>query len=166
VSRRKVIIDKQEVDFTVVQADPTKLKATVAPSGDMARKAHYDRNPTTVFKRYGGTVPAGTAWTQAWSYTVPTGKKVFINPCFLYIIGPIQTSGRIVATTFQAYDAVAALWSDLAYVRLKNGEPFIAETIQEQFYASAGAEFRGMYRNQDTTSHWITNTVHFMEFDA
>ena len=39
----------------------------------------YDRNPKSVFKRYVATDVAPHALTERWSYTVPKGRKAFVE---------------------------------------------------------------------------------------
>jgi len=167
VSRRKVIIDGQEVDFTVVQADPTKLKATVAPSGDMARKAYYDRNPSTINKYFNSNVVAGTSWTVAWTYTVPTNRKAIHSVLAYRVAEPIATSGKRANAIHEWSGDGGTTWQIFAAIYHYYGVgEFSYETITVIFGMVAGEMIRSRYVNFDTADHWILTTSLLTEFDA
>jgi len=167
VSRRKVIIDGQAVDFTVVQPDATKLKATVAPSGDMARKAYYDRNAINklITCSWHGTVAAGQTWLEVWAYTVPTGKKAMMTLTFLRIDGAIATSGRFAAATTSLLPAGESSVEIVGQFHWTT-DPYKIDTWTAIAVAMPGDKFHGWVRNTDTASHFMALRNAIVEFDA
>jgi len=151
----------------VRQENASLLKATVSPSGDMARKAFYDRNASTHFKAYGATVSAGTGWTVVYTYTVPTGKIIWINPVYFNVRTAIATDGKIAGCTLDVYDLDAETYRTIAQkVNYYGGPKEMTDTLQIQLYLKEGQAFRGKVKNEDTIDHWINNHVGYLEFDA
>lgn len=50
-----------------------------APDYNLSRKAWYDRSPKVIFKVWGHSNLDPHAITQRWAYTVPTGRKAFLE---------------------------------------------------------------------------------------
>ena len=151
----------------VRQENASLLKATVSPSGDMARKAFYDRNASTHFQAYGATVSAGTAWTVVYTYTVPTGKKAWVNPVLFNIRTAIATDGKVAGATLDVYDLDAEVYRSIAFrLNYYGGPSEMSETIQIQLFLTEGQSIRGKIKNDDTVDHWINNHVGYLEFDA
>jgi len=59
----------------------------------IARPAWYDRNPLVVWRQYSGALVAPHSSTERWTYTVPAGKKAYLEVAFAY------TTRRTTATT-------------------------------------------------------------------
>jgi len=80
---------------TVVQSTASHLKATVAPSGDMARKAPYDRNATNITNSLIIDANYGAhGSTTRMTYTVPTNKILLLTYYFSQIVTAIATAGK------------------------------------------------------------------------
>jgi len=167
MSRRKVIIDGQEVNFTVVQSDPTQLRATITPSGDMARKAWYDRNPTPIMTWWGGTVAAGTPWTVVATYTVPAGKKAMHSVSWLSIMKAIETSGQICQCKASIYEPLAAKYRPYHELRHMDTTTYerANKTTTITFLMVAGDEVKLYVENTDTVSHWMGVSILVTEFN-
>ncbi|UCE15451.1 MAG: hypothetical protein JSV12_06125 [Candidatus Bathyarchaeota archaeon] len=69
----------------------------ISPSGDMARKAYYDRNASVIIIISGGNYGQHLGWTQRWSYTVPTDKK-YMNALWQAGIETTMTTGKVAKT--------------------------------------------------------------------
>jgi len=166
VSRRKVIIDGQEVDFTVVQTDPTKLKATVAPSGDMARKAYYDRNASIFVKAYEAAVGPHD-WTERWRYTVPSNKKTFHSVLYGQVAISVATSGKFASVLHAISIDGGASFQRFGFRRLSYGDgENIDHTVAASFVLFAGNIVRLSTYNSDTVTHWMAGSSVLSEFDA
>jgi len=65
----------------------------------ISRPAWYDRNPEPGWGVYFAAAVAPHALTTRWSYTVPTGKKTFLEAilCWLMRAGAAATVGRVYA---------------------------------------------------------------------
>jgi len=116
----------------------------VSPSGDMARKAFYDRNALDQ-TQYVWTGPlAQHGWTERFSYTVPSGRKVMLTCATLIINGPPVTAGsscmsrlfvqagtKQFLTTYK--DSTSGIWVlETAIFQ----HPFGEETIKGQTFSS------------------------------
>lgn len=148
---------------TVEQADASKLKATITPSGDIARKAEYDRTPTPqAFVNY-TAMGAGTPLTERWRYTVPTGKKAMHNVIFgLANLTPATyTAGAAWELSLNG----GASWNRYGDLVHWTGA-YTYFTITVTFYMIAGHIVRGLSYNDDTTSHGVKVGSLFLEFDA
>lgn len=53
------------------------------PAG--AKREWFDRNPVVSSKMYQGGAVAPHSTTQRWTYTVPAGKRVFINLLYIHM---------------------------------------------------------------------------------
>jgi len=164
MSRRKVIIDGQEVDFTVVQPDATQLRATITPSGDMARKAYYDRNPIVIIRAWDGYVGPHT-FTQRWSYTVPSGRKAMFAIYHHHIRYDIETPERMAYCNNRVSIAGAAA-KTFAQTVLGYGMGFsISDSVGVPFLLKAGDVVTGNTGIDDTRYHSMIITGLLTEFD-
>jgi len=153
---------------------------TVAPSGDMARKALHDRNATIIVRDWAGTLAAGEAVTTKWTYTVPTGKIAFCNPFFVLIRGAVATElttvqGRLVVTIgatdydlawVMSYFATKTITKDARISDHANFSPETMQTIQIQLYLIAGQSVKAITKNEDSVGHFCRICAGFVEFDA
>jgi len=166
MSRRKVIIDGQEVDFTVVQPDATQLRATITPSGDMARKAYYDRNMSVISMYYAASLGAH-ALTERWRYTVPTGRKAMHSVLMSAATNAIETSGRRCFCGHQYSDDGGVTWKYYALLyHISTVEFCTHQTITATFGMVAGDMIRGVTGHNDTAVHTMYVEILLSEFDS
>jgi len=133
----------------------------VSPSGDMARKEYYDRNPTTIQRVYEANVSQGFGWDQRWTYTVPTGKKFVGCVAVGYILGYIEGTTYWALLKVQQGNAVIFMlghWYDHGYMT--------SDTKTVPVIGLAGQVFGGYTWNLDSAAHGMCVALVGVEFDA
>jgi len=65
---------------------PARRRDRPSESQASPRAMYYDRNPTVIFKWWASNDVAPHALTDRWSYTVPTGKKAFLESVLLQVL--------------------------------------------------------------------------------
>jgi len=138
---------------------------TVSPSGDMARKAPYDRNMDAINNYYSATVSAH-AWTVRWSYTVPANHLYENGLAFSTILTAIATAGRMVSITIQTNISAAGWRTIFNLVHFSTTDAATCLTLTAAFCLKAGDAMRTMTYSDDTVDHAIGVGTIGMEFDA
>jgi len=83
----------------------------IGTPGVVARPAWYDRSPSLQLKRFYGVDVAPHSATQRWTYTVPAGKKAFLEAINLKLIRKTAAStvgvayASIVLNTYSVFEA-------------------------------------------------------------
>lgn len=151
------------IALSIIQSDPALLKATVTPSGDMARKAFYDRNPILIRQIWWGLVSSHN-WTQRWSYTVPSGKKAMHYVMTQSVEIAIVTDGRLCKMSHQTeVSGVSYGFAEPAHWYGKGYATNIVENII--FALNAGNKVKAFTYHNDTVSHNFTLASLILEFD-
>jgi len=132
---------------------------------DMARGHYYDRNAASIVKNWGGSIPAGSGWTQRWSYTVPAGKKAMHTLLYDLVGTAIATAGtRVLIRRILTRDAVSTEFNYFAH--WSTTDPFKYLTLTAEALFLAGDVVSCETNNNDTVAHLGTMTSLLVEFDA
>jgi len=138
--------------------------ATVAPSGDMARKAYYDRNATSVVKHYAASL-GSHAFTVRWTYTVPENKIAIHEIIHEWFSTSVATATKTVQTIHQVYYVDA--WFGISNPVFVYGAGYtLSNTITATFTLVYGQAIRGQTYSNDTVNHGIALASILTEFDA
>jgi len=161
--------DETKLKGTVTQAAKDRTitgTVTVTPSGDMARKAPYDRNVEVKVSFYSALVAAHGS-TIRWTYTVPANHTAILTNIYFSASTVIATAGKRCVMDIRTeavlggglFQKICGLvhYSTTAYVT--------SNTWSTNVIGIAGAIFRGYTDNNDTVSHYMTNNGTFIEFD-
>jgi len=151
-----------------IQTDATQLKATITPSGDMARQHWYDRNPMVDTVWWGGALAAEAGYTVVWSYTVPTGRKAMHTVCWTSALGVIATAGRDCSCSNRIWDPETADYRPYHELRHMDTttEERATKTTTITFLMAEGDTITGTITNTDTVDHWMGISATLTEFDA
>lgn len=151
-------------DVTIVDVDipaqTTDLKvtldsevATVAPSGDMARKALYDRNMSVGIDDYSGQV-AAHAWQERTRVTVPANKKMLQGILYLETSIAIQNAGTYSIAAFFVNVGGAGEKRVAQVILTDNPNYFVSSlTTTALFYLNADDYIIGKTYNNDGIAH-------------
>jgi len=120
------------------------------------KKPWFERNPSEKLFSTGGTIPAGTPWTDGFSYTVPSGRMARIGTHGILVIVDMDEVNAVLAV--KGTDGVAYTWIGRREYAFRDNKYHLASLI-------AGEGIVGSYRNADTVDRllWIRALVH--EFD-
>jgi len=138
---------------------PTGMDTDVI--GDMARKAHYDRTPTTIARQYQGSRPTEFGWAEVWSYTVPTGR-MYQNLVGVVRISPaLNLAGRFCMVKVQILGTYVVIFKEVVV----GGLP-IGDSMSLPFMLKAGENMGGYCWNYDDINHDMLVGCVGIEFDA
>lgn len=138
---------------------------TVAPSGDMARKAYYDRNLLVVANNYEGSLAAHTD-TVRWTYTVPDGKKAIHGIFAGEVSTKIDTDTKF-AQSWAGVTPFGGAFAKVFIVMLSVLDLFsISKVVTATFALTEGDVVQGKTKNTDTVAHWLQVASIVSEFDA
>lgn len=143
-------------DVTVTQAEDV----TVIPSGDMARKAKYDRNILPVPLCLDATI-APDNWVIPWTYTVPDNRIAELCTTCFYVSTKIAVDGNWCRIRVDINNKAV---SQMMFDKM-TGHGTVVNSVLGIF-CSEGTVIRGQYKNSDTVNHWITVSAYVIEFDA
>lgn len=134
----------------------------VRPTGDMARKAPYDRDVLTITEYYVASLPAH-GWTTRWTYTVPT-DRMYCNSIFSLILTKvIATAGRLAVITVER----GAAFQRLSAVEKWSATQIVHDlVITPVFYLLQGDYLMGRTYANDTVNHSFYITLMGLEFDV
>ena len=129
----------------------------------------YDRNPKSVLKRYVATDVAPHATTERWSYTVPKGKKAFIEYIGVLIqrITAAGTPGQVTACIDLGVEDATPVSMMAAILITNTAGDIDRDSIGQSLTLNAGEVLKC-----STTDLSITGTVRYIcvakitEFDA
>lgn len=162
-------------DRTVTNATAANLKAevtqlakdrtvtgsvTVTPSGDMARKAYYDRNITAITE-YDSAGYAAHAWTTRYTYTVPADHIFMSSLASLDVVTPIATATKV-AQTLNLYADALMLW--VYHTSTTSNRSTLLEPLP--LYLTAGQVIQVRTKHDDTVNHTFSYSVFGVEFDV
>ena len=147
------------------QTTAANLKATVTPSGDMARKAYYDRNSENESQYYSANVGAGSGNTVRWTYTVPSDHKAMITFYMLRVYAAIATAGRIavVYMELQPSGGSYGILNILYHLQAAGIASFDGRNDTTIMFD--GDAIRCSTENTDTIAHVIAGGQTIVEFD-
>lgn len=133
---------------------------------DLARKAHYDRNPLVICEFYAVSLGAhGT--TTRYTYTVPASRKAVHCAIMANIQDQIGTAGKKCVAGFDLSTDGGSTWK--RYARLdyyETGVPCSRPlSVTLTFYLLAGHKVRVVTYNNDTVNHHFYLSTTLLEFD-
>lgn len=138
---------------------------TIAPSGDMARKHPWDRNPTTVVEFYSAAL-AAHGLTTRWTYTVPANHTAIHSVLFEDSSTKIATAGKFTSSTHAANIAAGGDKKFAGTVHFSTTDHSAERTVTATFYLSANDVVVGRTYSNDTVAHGMTVASLLMEFDV
>lgn len=158
------------------QTDPTKLKGTiypaagetfpVSPSGDMARKAFYDRNAISNLNAYKTSGIGAHAETVRWSYTVPANKKCNHTMFSSYVTVAIATAGRFLRLRYGLTPSGGSIYIIDVMIFLSATLPTAAQVDTASFTMVEGDKLDGRTFHDDTVNHAINVVSLSTEYDV
>lgn len=153
------------VDHAAAVAAYVPTSVTIVPSGDMARKAPYDRNPDTgQIPLCNLSVPAGSGWASRASRVIPSGKLGKIFTIYGGVDTAIATAGRMVQILFRLeHDSDA--FNIARIMHFSTTDQGISLTVTALGIAVAGDKLDIWTINSDTIAHWCNATIFHVEFD-
>lgn len=153
-------------DRTVTNPTAANLKATVAPSGDMARKAWYDRNAydASQYSSHGGLT--SHEWTVRWTHTIPDNKRA-MHALFTYeIAGDIATAAKSFKIGHWVSTDAGSKYTNIALYLLKYGVTApITNQITAPFILNETDIIKTMTSHDDTAEHACSQGSIITEFD-
>jgi len=154
------------VDFEwkrVYVDDYHRLHVFVAPSGDMARKAYYDRNMNMVVSAYAASV-AAHAWTVRWTYTVPADHSAMHAFGRMRGAVAIATATKLCGFNLEMYDGSS--WGTVASLfHYDNSGTESILHIALPIALAAAEAVRGSTYSNDTVNHTLDIGSYQTEFD-
>lgn len=143
-------------------------------SGSAARNTYYDRNPAPV-RRYVGDSPGAAALAiyEAWTYTVPAGKKFYLEAARAHVENRSATVLNGLAMGIVEYlpQDVAGENTDLARAILQIGQASTTynENVSGAMLLAAGDRIRGRHQvvnNAVGSDVIVLSSLKGVEFDA
>ncbi len=138
----------------------------------LARPTFYDRNPLDVVKN--GTVDVGAvtrAQTSDWAYTVPTGKKAFMDSAVAVVVENAAVATNARANAYIRLTPSGAGAVDFIVIFLPSGAN--AQAQQNVFGGSltvlAGDVVSGLSLSNNNavgSDVWVEEAAKFTEYDA
>lgn len=135
----------------------------------VARPNYYDRNATSKQSSYVGGPLAPHSVTTRWTYTVPAGKKAYVESCYVDIIrGSAATSGP----SCKAFIRVTTSDSTIGTLCATGGEfntlnALISQTVSNVGLLAAGDLVQSdSYDNSTGGTLYIVMTAKYTQFDA
>jgi len=148
----------------VASANPADLKATVTPSGDMARKALYDRTSELIHKYWSG-YESTHGVTVRWTYTVPDGRKAIHTFLSGIMFIDIATADKVCEQTWEILKAGGA-FTPVVQQLFIGTDGYLSQLINNaSFTLFAEDGIRGVTVNGDTTGHVFSSSSVLTEFD-
>jgi len=156
--------DEDKLKATVKQKEKDRTitgTATVTPSGDMARKAPWDRNLLRITE-HANVIVGTTSWVARWRYTVPT-DRIYCNSIFSLIIElPLNDSSKKVVCAIDMNVGAERL----AVIQQRSATEYIAQlNLTPVFYLLEDDYLEGKTINTDDVSHTCKLTLMGLEFD-
>lgn len=149
----------------VSQGTAASLKATVTPSGDMARKAYYDRNSSLVVQKYTTSSVGSHANTDRWTYTVPADRKALHSVLHGSIDVDVATADKWLTVRWHAME-FGGEWSRFAAVVHTKADGLSSTmTVTATFALNEGDAIKLVTFSDDTVNHGMRGTSLFTEFD-
>ena len=129
----------------------------------------YDRNPKSVFKRYSATDVAPHAQTLRWTYTVPKGKKAFVEYMGIRIerITAAGTPAEVIVCIDLEIEGLASMSFMIAVLVTNNVGDTDRDSIGQSLILNAGEVLRSYTTDLSTggTMRYLT-VAKITEFDA
>ena len=150
-----------------VQATAAELKTEVTPSGDMARKAYYDRDPTPIVEFYEGVSLATHTWTARWTYTVPSNRNAFHEYLYGTVMSAIATADKYARIRWEANIASAGYdrYAFHSHVTQDANYRDTGVMLSCHFLLEDGDIIRGSTAHNDTGTHSMYVSATVTEFD-
>jgi len=156
-----------DLNATVTQAEKDRTitgTATVTPSGDMARKALYDRTSELIHKYWGG-YESTHGVTVRWTYTVPDGRKAIHTFISGIMFIDIATADKVCEQTWEILKAGGAFTPVVQQLFIGTDGYFSQLINNASFTLFAEDGIRGVTVNGDTTGHVFSSSSVLTEFD-
>jgi len=156
-----------DLNATVTQAEKDRTitgTATVTPSGDMARKALYDRTSELIHKYWSG-YESTHGVTVRWTYTVPDGRKAIHTFLSGIMFIDIATADKVCEQTWEILKAGGAFTPVVQQLFIGTDGYFSRLINNASFTLFAEDGIRGVTVNGDTTGHVFSSSSVLTEFD-
>jgi len=156
-----------DLNATVTQAEKDRTitgTATVTPSGDMARKALYDRTSELIHKYWSG-YESTHGVTVRWTYTVPDGRKAIHTFLSGIMFIDIATADKVCEQTWEILKAGGAFTPVVQQLFIGTDGYFSQLINNASFTLFAEDGIRGVTVNGDTTGHVFSSSSVLTEFD-
>jgi hypothetical protein len=141
----------------------------VGPQPIIARPAWYDRNPSIQVKNYSATEMFPHFITLRWSYTVPSGKKAFLELGDIEVVraAAATTVGRVKAAITYTPSGGSEVNVIVVEIRTNGVGDRAGKTLGQAFVMSAGDSINAY--TEDTSSGGSIDyylSAKITEFDA
>ena len=141
----------------------------VGPQPIIARPAWYDRNPSIQVKNYSAAGVAPHTSTLRWSYTVPSGKKAFLELADIEVVRATAatTVGMVSAGITYTPSGGSEVNVIVVEIRTNGVGDRAGKTVGQAFVMSAGDSIKA-YTTDTSTGGTIdyTMSAKITEFDA